>query len=100
LGGMLAPRTGAAAESITITNFPTYVNVHFISTPNKNNFLQGAWVYPSNVVHRTGIAWGYTNLLWTNLTSWPSLPTASHVFYNDYSITNRVTNRFRIYRQK
>jgi hypothetical protein len=82
--------------TVTITNYTSYVDVHFISIPNKNNFLQGAWVYTTNA-----IAPGYTNLLWTNLTTYPALPPpAAHLFFKDYSVTNKVTNRFRIYRQK
>jgi len=86
--------TPGLTQNLTITNFTGYVSVHYITIPNKANTLQGAWVYPTNVVR-------YTNLLWTNLgASWPPLPSANHLFYQDYSVTNRVTNRFRIYRVK
>ena len=89
------PAASGLTQTLTITNYTSSVNVHFLSIPSKNNFLQGAWVYPTNVVR-----FSFTNLLWTNLTSWPALPGVNHVFYNDYSVTNRVTNRFRIYRVK
>ena len=91
----LLTSSAIAAEPLTITNFNTYVNVHFVTTPAKSFTLQGAWVYPSNVVRLT-----YTNLLWTNLTFAPATGMAQHLWYNDYSITNKVTNRFRIYRGK
>ena len=85
--------TPVSAQNLTITNFTSYVGVHFISIPNKSHQLQGAWIYPTNVARVT-----YTNLLWTNLTTWPPLPTVNHIDYRDYSVTNRVPNRFRIYR--
>jgi hypothetical protein len=80
--------------AVYITNRTSYVNLHFVSLPNKINFLEAAWVYPTNAI-RTG----YTNLTWSNLLTYPSLPQANHVPpVNDYSVTNRFTNRFRIYR--
>ena len=81
--------------AVNITNFSGYVDLHYITIPNKNNYLQGAWVYPSNSISQRG----YTNLLWTNLTTYPPLPPpGQHLYFKDYSVTNRVTNRYRIYR--
>ena len=89
---LLLPMPGSA-QTLTITNFTSHINVHFYSIPSKTHVLQGAWVYPTNVLR-------YTNLMWTPLTSFPALPGVNHVFYNDYSVTNRpvTSNRFRIYR--
>jgi hypothetical protein len=91
----LAIPLSSDAQSLTITNFTSYVDVHFITIPNKNNFLQAAWVYPTN-----GIRLGYTNLVWANVSSYPATPLAAHLFYKDYSVTNRIPNRYRIYRSR
>lgn len=89
---------GVAADYPLIIEYTNrnYVSVHFGTVPSKVNTLQGAFVYATNTARL-----GYTNLAWSNLVSYPPLRDSVHYpAYQDYSVTNRFTNRFRIYRVK